>query len=75
MWGKALCFVGGAALGYLAREQIAETVDTVCEKVSDFMESDADNIVDTDAISAENQVPDGDDASGPVEATENAVTG
>mgnify|MGYP000403437520 CR=1 FL=1 len=75
MWGKILCFVGGAALGYLAREQIAEAVDTVCEKVSDIMESGAGNTVDTDAISAENQVPDGDNASGPVEATENAVPG
>ncbi|MBB5144334.1 hypothetical protein [Desulfovibrio intestinalis] len=74
MWGKALCFVGGAALGYLAREQIAEAVDTVCEKVSDLME-DADNAVGTDAVSAENELPDGDNASGPIEATENAVTG
>ena len=75
MWGKALCFVGGAALGYLAREQIAEAVDTVCEKVSDLMEPDVVNTVDTYTISAENEVPDGDDASGPIEATENAVTG
>ena len=75
MWGKVLCFVGGAAVGYLAREQIAEAVDTVCEKVSDLMESDADNTVDTDTISAENEIPDGDDASGAIEVTENAVTG
>lgn len=73
--GKSFMLFGRAALGYLAREQIAQAVDTVCEKVSDLMESDADNTVDTDTISAENEIPAGDDASGPIEATENAVTG
>ena len=75
MWGKALCFVGGAALGYLAREQIAEAVDTICEKASDLMESDAGNTANTDAIPGENEISDGDDASGPIDTAGNAVTG
>lgn len=75
MWGKILCFMGGTAVGYLAREQIAEAVDTICDKVSDLMESDASTTIDASAAPAGNEAVEGDEESEPVCATEHVVVG
>ena len=75
MWGKILCFMGGAAVGYLAREQIAEVLDTVCDKVSDLMESDASNTIDAVAAPVGNEEAEGNNGSEPVCATEHVVVG
>lgn len=75
MWGKILCFMGGAALGYLAREQIVEAVDTICDKVSDLMESDASSVIDSAVVPAGNKEAEGNEGFEPICATENSVAG
>lgn len=75
MWGKILCFMGGAALGYLVREQITEAVYTICDKVSDLMESDASTTIDASAAPAGKEAVEEDEESEPVCATEHVVIG